>query len=155
MGPGRFSSQWEIILWGPIHSKRLLYNFNSRQICPRKELLSHLSSRFFLQLHLVYSQIHKIHNAVQVFLHSVCLFLCCHTHCYYALLPTLPVNLHFLSIYLCFRLVQSALHKLHSQEAYLLLHASDLLSHHADGDAVLGVFLDRQEGRTCPCLSGY
>lgn len=56
---------------------------------------------------------------------------------------------------LCFRLVQSALHKFHSQEAYLLLHASDILPHHADGDAVLGVFLDRQESCTCSCLSGY
>lgn len=92
----------------------------------------------------------------QPFLNIFVMCLCLYT--WLLKMPHSPSRLplfHFLSIYFCFRLVQSALHKLHSQEAHLLLHAPDLFSHHADGDAVLGVFLDWQKGRTCSRLTGY
>lgn len=45
------------------------------------------------------------------------------------------------------RLVQPSVHKLHPATAHLLLHASDIFPHHADGHALLGVLLDRPQSR--------
>ncbi|XP_061613741.1 uncharacterized protein LOC133469992 isoform X2 [Phyllopteryx taeniolatus] len=53
------------------------------------------------------------------------------------------------------RLVQPSVHQLHPAAAHLLLHAADVLPHHADGGPVLGLLLDRPQGRPCPRLSGY
>lgn len=52
-----------------------------------------------------------------------------------------------LSMCLPFRLVQSLVHPLHSAAPHLLLPAADLLPCHPDGHAVLGVLLDRPQGR--------
>lgn len=47
------------------------------------------------------------------------------------------------------RLVQSLVHPLHSAAPHLLLPAADLLPCHPHGHAVLGVLLDRPQGRPC------
>lgn len=62
--------------------------------------------------------------------------------------PSLTLHLLFV------RLVQPSVHQLHPAEAHLLLHAADILPHHADGGSVLGLLLARQAGCSCPGLSG-
>lgn len=53
------------------------------------------------------------------------------------------------------RMVQSAVHPLHPAAAHLLLPASDLLSRHSDGHALLGLLLDRPPGRSRQGAAGY
>lgn len=53
------------------------------------------------------------------------------------------------------RLVQQTVHQLHSETTHILLYASNVFSHNANGGALLGVFLDRQAGSTSPCLTWY
>lgn len=52
-------------------------------------------------------------------------------------------------------MVQSAVHPLHPAAAHLLLPASNLLSRHSDGHALLGVLLDRPPGCSREGAAGY
>lgn len=73
--PGRFSSQCDIISWGCISAKRLLYNFSSRLMCLRKWLLKVLTvdpSCTFLDSQLTQS----CAGSGASFLHSECLVFC-------------------------------------------------------------------------------
>ena len=52
------------------------------------------------------------------------------------------------------RLVQPPAHQLHAASPHLLLLAPDLLPGHPDGHALLGVLLDRPQGRARQSLTG-
>lgn len=61
---------------------------------------------------------------------------------------TLTVSVCVMVIFPPSRLVQSSVHPLHPAAPHLLLLAADLLPGHSDGHAVLGVVLDRPQGRS-------
>lgn len=72
--------------------------------------------------------------------------------CYFKSIKSFANTLYFTSP--VSRLVQPSVHQLHSAPSHLLLPAADLLPCHSDGHVVLGVLLDRPQGRPCQSAIG-